>query len=316
MPLVTVRREDGRVLGSTRYLALRPERPQPRDRLDVAHPGGLGHGRERRGEAADARARLRAARLPAGRAEDRRPQRALARRHGGAAGPVRGRPPQAHARPRRRAPRLGLVQRARRRMAGGAGESASPARAASDTLRLPGIRQRNWSHQHDRESSRDRRWTRRVGDRRALRERGLDLDAGDPELVLLCVPDRAIAEVAAAIGPRPVARARQRRDPARSARAARAALRPASAADVHARPRRRAARRRLRGDHGRDRRGAAGRRSGSRACSASSRSRSPTRSARPTTPARRSPRTTSSRCGVPPARCSRRPARHPRRSTR
>ena len=31
-----------------------------------------------------------------------------------------------------------------------------------------------------------------------LRERGLDLAADDPELVLLCVPDRAIAEVAAA----------------------------------------------------------------------------------------------------------------------
>ena len=36
-----------------------------------------------------------------------------------------------------------------------------------------------------------------------LRERGLDLDAGDPELVLLCVPDRAIAEVAAATAPGP-----------------------------------------------------------------------------------------------------------------
>ena len=66
LPLVTVRRDDGRVLGSTRYLALRPARPEHRDRLDVAHPGGLGHGRERRGEAADARARVRAARLPAG----------------------------------------------------------------------------------------------------------------------------------------------------------------------------------------------------------------------------------------------------------
>ena len=64
LPLVTVRREDGRVIGSTRYLALRPARPEPRDRLDVAHPGCLGHGRERRGEAADARARVRAARLP------------------------------------------------------------------------------------------------------------------------------------------------------------------------------------------------------------------------------------------------------------
>ena len=36
-----------------------------------------------------------------------------------------------------------------------------------------------------------------------LRERGLDLGAGDPELVLLCVPDRAIAEVAAATPPGP-----------------------------------------------------------------------------------------------------------------
>jgi predicted short-subunit dehydrogenase-like oxidoreductase (DUF2520 family) len=32
-----------------------------------------------------------------------------------------------------------------------------------------------------------------------LLERGLDLDSGDPELVLLCVPDGAIAEVAAGI---------------------------------------------------------------------------------------------------------------------
>ncbi|HEY2073644.1 MAG TPA: DUF2520 domain-containing protein [Gaiellaceae bacterium] len=32
-----------------------------------------------------------------------------------------------------------------------------------------------------------------------LRERGIDLDSGDPELVLLCVPDGAIAEVAAGI---------------------------------------------------------------------------------------------------------------------
>jgi len=31
-----------------------------------------------------------------------------------------------------------------------------------------------------------------------LRERGLDVGAADPQLVLLCVPDRAIAEVAAA----------------------------------------------------------------------------------------------------------------------
>ena len=36
-----------------------------------------------------------------------------------------------------------------------------------------------------------------------LRERGLSLGASDPELVLLCVPDRAIAEVAAGVEPGP-----------------------------------------------------------------------------------------------------------------
>ncbi|MDX6439259.1 MAG: hypothetical protein QOF45_1842 [Gaiellaceae bacterium] len=36
-----------------------------------------------------------------------------------------------------------------------------------------------------------------------LRERGLELAEDGPELVLLCVPDRAIAEVAAAISPGP-----------------------------------------------------------------------------------------------------------------
>ena len=34
-----------------------------------------------------------------------------------------------------------------------------------------------------------------------LRERGLDLDGHEPELVLLCVPDRAIADVARTVGP-------------------------------------------------------------------------------------------------------------------
>jgi predicted short-subunit dehydrogenase-like oxidoreductase (DUF2520 family) len=36
-----------------------------------------------------------------------------------------------------------------------------------------------------------------------LRERGLRLDADDPELVLLCVPDRVIAQVAAGVAPGP-----------------------------------------------------------------------------------------------------------------
>lgn len=41
----------------------------------------------------------------------------------------------------------------------------------------------------------------RVGSAMAarLRERGVDLDAGEPQLVLLCVPDRAIAQVAAGV---------------------------------------------------------------------------------------------------------------------
>ena len=45
----------------------------------------------------------------------------------------------------------------------------------------------------------------RVGSAMAerLRERGLDLGDDGPELVLLCVPDRAIAEVAASIAPGP-----------------------------------------------------------------------------------------------------------------
>ena len=36
-----------------------------------------------------------------------------------------------------------------------------------------------------------------------LRERGLDLDSSQPELVLVCVPDRAIGEVAASVAPGP-----------------------------------------------------------------------------------------------------------------
>lgn len=45
----------------------------------------------------------------------------------------------------------------------------------------------------------------RVGSAMAarLRERGLSLSPAEPELVLLCVPDRAIAEVASALAPGP-----------------------------------------------------------------------------------------------------------------
>ena len=72
-----------------------------------------------------------------------------------------------------------------------------------------------------------------------LRERGLDLSADGPELVLLCVPDRAIAEVAAALEPGPWVAHVSGATPLAALDAARAPLRPPSAADVHARPRRR-----------------------------------------------------------------------------
>ena len=58
-----------------------------------------------------AAARLRGVGLPPRRAEDGRAERALARRNRGARRDVRGDPPQAHARPRRREPRHRLVQR-------------------------------------------------------------------------------------------------------------------------------------------------------------------------------------------------------------
>ena len=112
-----------------------------------------------------------------------------------------------------------------------------------------------------------------------LRERGVELRDGGAELVLLCVPDRAIAEVAAGIEPGPVGRARQRRDAARRARSARAPLLAAPAADVHARPGARAARRRLGGGHRRDRRGAGARPGAGRPPSACGRSTWPTTSA-------------------------------------
>ena len=43
----------------------------------------------------------------------------------------------------------------------------------------------------------------RLGERIPTRTAGRDLDCGDADLVLICVPDRAIAEVAAAITPGP-----------------------------------------------------------------------------------------------------------------
>ena len=85
-----------------------------------------------------------------------------------------------------------------------------------------------------------------------LSERGLRLDADLPELVVICVPDTAIAEVAGAVEPRPVGGAHLGRDTARRPRSACPPLRPAPAADLHAPARPRAARRRLGRSHGRE----------------------------------------------------------------
>ena len=152
-----------------------------------------------------------------------------------------------------------------------------------------------WSSQSESRES-HRSGTRRRGVRRAARPSAASLaEDGDADLVLVCVPDSAIATVAAGVPAGPVDRARERRDAARRARAARPPLQRASAADVHARARRRADRRRLgRGDRGNGRRARRGLDARTLA-RAPRRSISPTTGARSITRARRSRRTSSSR---------------------
>src|SRR5207248_8698238 len=91
-----------------------------RDRLHVDAPVDVGHWRQPGGEVPPPAARVRDARLPASRVQDRRAERAGAGRPRGAPGELRRRSPQAHARAQRRPPRLRLVLRDRRRMARGA----------------------------------------------------------------------------------------------------------------------------------------------------------------------------------------------------
>ena len=136
----------------------------------------------------------------------------------------------------------------------------------------------------------------RVGSAVAARlaERGSRCARDGADLVLLCVPDGAIAEVAAAVEPGPWIAHVERRHAARRARAAHAALRPPPAADVRPRPRPRAARRRV-ARHGGDGRGARGgtELAGLSACEPfDTGGREPRRS---TTPGPRSPRHGSSR---------------------
>ena len=132
-----------------------------------------------------------------------------------------------------------------------------------------------------------------------LRERGIELREAGGELVLLCVPDTAIADVAAVDRAGPVGGARQRDDSARRARSARAALQRPSAPDARQGPRPGAAGRCVRRRDGGDGRRRASARHGSRRRSASSRSRSATARERSTTRAPSSPPTTSSRSIAP-----------------
>ena len=159
----------------------------------------------------------------------------------------------------------------------------------------------------------------RVGSAVAARllERGLALDESDPELVLLCVPDRAIGEAAAYVSPGPwVAHV--------SGATPLAALAPHTRRfSVHplqtfTRPARRRSSSTAPGRavDGRERRGARRRDLARRDARPAPVPARTTRTGPPTTPAPRSPPTTSSRSGRRRARCSRRRARRRRRSTR
>ena len=133
--------------------------PERRDRLDLAPPGRVGLGRQRRGQAPHAPPRVRGVGLPARRAEDRRAQRALPSGDRGARRVVRGDPPTAHARPWRREPGHGLVRAPRRGLAGGAGAAAPPASARRPARqpRLPAGRGRRTSSARSRRCPTPRR---------------------------------------------------------------------------------------------------------------------------------------------------------------
>ena len=119
------------------------------------------------------------------------------------------------------------------------GRRSSGGSRRSSRLLVPGIRLRNWSSCSSQSTSSVAAASVSAVAAR-LEERGVELRE-DAELVLLCVPDAAIAATAAGTVPGtwPVGRARQRRDAASCARSAHAALRDAPAADVHALARRR-----------------------------------------------------------------------------
>ena len=113
MPFTTIRQEDDRVLGSTRYLALRPEHRSLEIGWTWLTPEAWGTGANIEAKLlmlGDAFERLGCLRVEL--KTDARNERSRGG-HGRAARTVRGRAPQADAGPRRTPSRLGLVQRHR-----------------------------------------------------------------------------------------------------------------------------------------------------------------------------------------------------------
>ena len=120
-PFATIDVASGRAVGSSRFMTIVPEHK----RLEIGWTW-IGdrvpaHRRQPRGQAAPADPRLRDARREPGRVQDACPQRAVAQRAGGDRRDVRGGLPQPHDHARRLPPRLGLLQRDRRGVAGGQG---------------------------------------------------------------------------------------------------------------------------------------------------------------------------------------------------
>ena len=254
IPLVTLRGDE--VVGSTRFLALRPEHRSVEIGWTWLHPSARG-APARTSRRSCCRCSMHSTRgVSPCRAQDRRVERALVRRSRSARRDLRGHPPQPHARARRREPRQRLVQRHRRGMAHcSRAPGSAPCRevGAEGTLRLPGIPNGNWSTRNDRDNpNRGRARARRLGGECAARgarprPRLADAAARPPLRSRSC--DRRGRGGDAA---RAVDRTRERRDSARRARAPRSALRSPSAAVVLQGSRPRAARRRLGRRDGRD----------------------------------------------------------------
>ena len=198
------------VVGSTSYLALAPEHR----RLEIGNtwlnPSAWGTGANIEAKYLSAPARVRGARLRCG-SSSRRTRSTSAPAAALAATPlrVRGNPPQSHARPRRRAARLGLVRRDRRRLARGAAGARSPALGLD--LPTPGIRYGTGASMVE-ERQRHRSRPRRLGDSPPVsRSAASSCARTDAELALLCVPDAAIRDVAQGLSPgHGVDRTRQR----------------------------------------------------------------------------------------------------------